>query len=174
MADKYLGCLPEKSKEYMNVTDKLPNNFLHLGFIELLFPNARIIHCKRDPLDTCLSCYFQDFSGYLSFSYNLKHLGLYYLQYQRLMSHWKRVLNTPILEIQYEDMVINTEKSVRSILEYCGLPWEEGCLNFHESTRVVKTASYDQVRRPIYNGSIGRWKHYNSNIVVLKKTLGLD
>jgi tetratricopeptide (TPR) repeat protein len=172
MANKYLARLPDHGDQYSRVTDKLPNNFLHLGSIEMLFPNARIIHCKRDPLDTCLSCYFQDFTGYMSYSYNLEHLGLYYRQYLRLMEHWKRVLNLPVLEVQYEDMVLDTEQSVRTILEFCDLPWEGSCLEFHKSIRVVNTASYDQVRRPIYKGSIGRWKNYSKYISPLKNALG--
>jgi len=174
MAGKYLASLPPDARHFPHVTDKLPNNFLHLGFIEMLFPNARIIHCQRDPLDTCLSCYFQDFSGHLNYAYNLEHLGLYYRQYRKLMEHWKRVLNIPVLDIQYENMVADTEQNIRSILEFCGLPWEDACLDFHKSARVVKTASYDQVRRPVYKGSVGRWKNYSKNIAPLKKALGME
>lgn len=174
MAKDYMGRLPEESRPFLRVTDKLPENFLHLGLIQLMFPNARIIHCRRGPLDTCLSCYCQDFSGYLNYAFNLEHLGFYYREYLRLMDHWKDVLSLPMLEVQYENMVEDTEQNIRTILEFCGLPWEEDCLSFHESARVVKTASYDQVRRPIYKGSIGRWKHYSHHLGPLKQALGME
>lgn len=174
MSQDYMDQLPAENADYLRVTDKLPENFLQLGLIELMFPDARIIHCYRDPLDTCLSCYFQDFSGFLNYAFNLEHLGFYYLQYLRLMGHWKSVLSLPVMDVQYESVVQDPEQNIRSILEFCNLPWEENCMNFHESTRVVKTASYDQVRRPIYKGSVGRWKNYNDNLLPLKKALSKD
>jgi len=142
------------------VTDKLPANFLHLGFISLLFPNARIIHCARDPVDTCLSCYFQQFAGDISFTYNLDHLSHYYREYRRLMAHWERVLAIPMLTVQYEELVQNQEQVSRELLDFCGLDWDPRCLDFSNSTRFVRTSSYDQVRRPLYRSSMARWEKY--------------
>lgn len=167
IADFYLDRLPKASHDSNKVTDKLPGNFIHLGLIASVFPNAHLIHCTRDPLDSCLSCYFQDFSGFLPFTYDLAHLGAYYNAYQRMMDHWRQVIETPILEVNYESMVADPETMIHSIIKFCGLPWHEQCLDFHESDRVVLTASYDQVRRPIYRSSIGRWKNYTDHLTPL-------
>ena len=146
------------------VTDKMPENFLHLGLIELLFPQSKIVHCIRDPLDTCLSCYFQEFSGTHHYAYDLTSLGAYFYQYRKIMAHWDQVLTLPILEVRYEDMVFNTESTCRAIFDFLGLGWEDQCLLFHQSRRVVNTASKKQVKQPIYTGSIGRWKHYEAHL----------
>jgi hypothetical protein len=140
----------------------------------MLFPKARVLHCVRDPLDTCLSCYFQNFHyGHLSlaFSADLRNLGAYYRQYQRLMAHWKAVLEIPILDVPYEALVADQERYTREMLEFCGLPWDENCLRFYDSRRVVSTASYDQVRQPMYQKSVGRWKHYEKYLAPLKEAL---
>jgi hypothetical protein len=119
-----------------------------------------------------LSCYFQDFSGFLPFTYSFTDLGLFYNQYQRLMQHWKKVINLPLMEVSYEDIVEDPEQMSRSIVEFCGLTWDNRCLNFHQSKRVVHTASYDQVRQPIYKQSVARWKHYEAHLGPLLKALG--
>lgn len=154
--------------------DKMPQNFNHLGLIALLFPDAKIIHCVRDPLDTCLSCYFQNFGSPntgMGYTTDLATLGAYYRQYQRLMQHWKATLEIPVLEVSYEALVADQEKVTRQLLEFCGLPWDEQCLKFYDSRRMVGTPSYDQVREPIYRKSVQRWKHYERFLEPLKKAL---
>jgi len=153
------------------VTDKMPGNFRHLGLIQLLFPKARVIHCVRDPLDTCLSCYFQNFSGEHDYSYNLQNLGTYYRLYERLMQHWKQVLDLKILDVRYEELVTGTEATTRNILDFCGLPWDARCLEFHKTRRTVVTSSYDQATRPVYQDSIRRWEHYRPYLEPLCKGL---
>jgi tetratricopeptide (TPR) repeat protein len=171
LSQRYLDHLAEISAEALRVTDKMPGNFEHLGLIALLFPAARIIHCVRDPLDTCLSCYFQYFDGMHPYAYSLDHLGGYYRQYQRLMQHWRSILNLNMIEIRYEDLVTNSERVSRDIVSFCGLPWDEGCLGFHKSKRVVATVSYDQVRQPIHKRSVGRWRHYRRFLDPLMQSL---
>lgn len=164
LAQRHIAMLTRLSKTATRVTDKMPHNFLALGLLELLFPAARIIHCKRDPVDTCFSIYGLPFNAGHPYTDNLAHLGGYYLEYQRLMAHWKTVLSVPILEVQYEELVADQEGVSRQMVEFCGLPWDQRCLNFHEAERVVTTHSYDQVRRPIYKKSVARWKHYESHL----------
>ena len=158
------------------VTDKMPGNYFHLGLIAMLFPGARIIHCVRDPLDTCLSCFFQSFvqANNHQYSYDLKNLGYAYREYQRLMTHWKSILDIPLLEVSYEGLVSDQEKVTRDLLAFCDLPWDDSCLRFYESKRAVVTASYDQVRRPLYNSSIERWKHYDRHLKPLRDVLSSD
>jgi tetratricopeptide (TPR) repeat protein len=160
MSQQYLDRLATISSDARYVTDKMPGNFKFLGLIALLFPKARIIHCSRDPLDTCLSCYFQHFLPGHPYAYDLEHLGSYYQQYQRLMQHWRTVLTLPMLEVRYEDLVADQERVSRELIAFCDLPWDELCLHFHETGRVVHTRSYDQVRQPLYRRSVGRWRHY--------------
>ncbi len=153
------------------ITDKMPSNFMFLGLIELLFPDARILHCVRNPMDTCLSCYFQNFSQGQYFSYRQSDLAFYYRQYQRIMAHWKRVLNIPILDVHYEELVSDQERTSRQMLEFIGLDWNADCLDFHKSKRIVRTASYSQVRNPVYRNSVERWKNYEQHLSELKKAL---
>ena len=167
----YLDRLAELSPEAGRVTDKLPGNYKNLGLIELMFPDARIIHCVRDPLDTCLSCYFQDFHGHHPYVYNLKHLGQTYNEYLRLMEHWKEVLSIPVLDVKYEDLVDNQEVISKKMIDFCGLEWEESCLNFYKSKRLTITASYEQVRKPMYKKSVQRWKNYEPYIGELIKEI---
>lgn len=173
LAENYLACLSLINNESAHVTDKMPTNFMHLGFIQLLFPNARIIHCMRDPLDTCLSCYFQDFAQPTPWVYDLEDVGHVHLEYQRMMQHWKSVLDISMLEIQYEDLVSNQENISRKIIDFCGIDWNDNCLDFHKNKRFVKTASYSQVRKPMYKKSVSRWKNYEANIQPLKAALGI-
>jgi len=171
-AMRYLRYLSDISPaETSVVVDKMPDNFRFLGFIQLLFPDARIIHCKRDPIDTCLSGYFQYFSGGHLYSYDLQNIGMYYRMYERLMEHWDNVLDIPILEVQYEELVQHQESISRSMLEFCGLEWSSRCLQYFKETRNVVTASYDQVRQPVYSRSVGRWKHYEKYLKPLHEGL---
>jgi len=173
LAQRYLKHLETLgSQGALRVTDKMPGNFLHLGLISQLFPRARIIHCVRDPLDTCLSCFSQHFSQGLSYTNSLTHLGLFYREYRRLMAYWERVIQLPILEVRYEEMVKDQERITRSLLEFCGLDWDERCMHFHNTRRLINTASYDQVRQPLYARSVGRWRHYAEYLTPLKEALG--
>lgn len=172
LAQRYLDYIDGlATPQIQRVTDKMPSNYLHVGLITLLFPKARIIHCVRDPMDTCLSNYFQNFGDRNPFTHDLAELGKYYSEYQRLMEHWRTVLDIPWLEVRYEDLVADQEGISRRLVEYCGLQWDEQCLRFYESQRLVSTASYDQVRQPLYNRSVGRWRHYEKHLGPLRQAL---
>ena len=129
---------------------RLPGNFIFIGLIRLILPNARIIHAVRDPVDTCLSCFSKLFAGNQPFSYDLGELGRYYRAYQRLMAHWRAVLPPNVmLEVEYEALVQDFEPHARRIVSYCGLEWDPACLEFYKTSRPVHTASMAQVRQPI-------------------------
>lgn len=166
--DELRAIAPASAKR---ITDKMPLNGLHLGVIAHLFPSAHVIHCVRDPMDTCLSCYVHHFAGSNPFAYNLEHLGRFYRDYERIMSHWKRVIARPMLEVRYEELVENPEEESRRMIDFIGLEWNEACLRFHENRRVVLTASQHQVRRPIYRSSIERWRAYEKFLGPLKTAL---
>ena len=151
--------------------DKMPNNFALVGLLQLAMPNARFINARRDPRDTCLSCYKQLFARGQSFTYDLMELGDYYVEYQRLIDHWHRVLPGRVLDVQYEAVVADLEGQVRRILAYCGLSWEDGCLKFHATERAVRTASSEQVRRPIYGDAVGVWRKYEAELAPLLEVL---
>jgi len=172
LANLYLSQLRSLSKNAVRITDKMPGNFEYLWIITLLFRNAKIIHCKRNPLDTCLSCYFTDFTRSHGYKNDLRDLGLFYLQYRRLMNHWHEVLPIPILDVQYEELVENQEQISREIVEFCGLRWDDNCLEFYKSQRPVQTASALQVRRKIYKTSVDRWKRYEKYLTPLLETMG--
>jgi hypothetical protein len=144
-----------------------------VGLIHIAFPGARIIHCVRDPLDTCVSCFSKLFTTGHAFSYQLDELGRFYRLYEELMQYWRAVLPTHrILDVHYEDVVADMETQARRLLEFCGLPWDEACLRFHEHARTVKTASLVQVRQPIYASSVGRWRRYSQYLEPLRQALG--
>lgn len=169
LANRYLEKLDHVSGEAPHVTDKMPFNYLHLGFIATLFPDAAVIHCRRDPLDTCLSCYFTSFGENLLFAGDLTALGRYYVDYRQLMDHWRRVLPKPPLEVQYEQLVGDTERTIRSILKFCGLDWDAACLAFYRTDRGIRTPSRWQVRQPVYGDSVGRWRHYARHLQPLRE-----
>ena len=152
--------------------DKMPNNFAHIGLIHLALPNAKIIDARRHPLACCLSAFKQHFARGQNFSYDLEDLGRYYGDYAGLMAHFDEVLPGRIHRVVYEDMVADTEAQVRSLLAYCGLPFEEQCLRFFENPRAVRTASSEQVRRPIYREGLDHWRHYEPWLGPLKSALG--
>jgi Flp pilus assembly protein TadD len=168
---QYLDKLDTVAAGDFRVTDKMPINFMHLGLIVALFPNATIIHCRRGALDTCLSCYFTGFNEQLQFASNLQALGRYWLDYRRLMHHWKAVLPVASFDVEYEQMVADTEATVRDLLSFCGLEWEPACLEFYRTSRGVRTPSRWQVRQPIYRGSIGRWRNYEQQLQPLRGLL---
>ncbi len=171
LANQYLQSISKLDSETPYVTDKMPHNFLRLGLINLLFPEARIIHCRRDPLDNGLSIYFQHFLWTHRYATNLENIGLYYNEYQRLMQHWQQVTDIPVLDVNYEDMIQEPEVAARRILDFCDLEWDDSVMDFHKNKRIVATASIDQVRQPIYSSSIARWKNYASHIEPLKTAL---
>jgi tetratricopeptide (TPR) repeat protein len=171
LSERYLEHLQTVSTTADRVTDKLPFNFMHLGVIALLFPNARIVHCRRQPIDNCLSCYFTSFARQIRFANRLDTLGRYYVDYDRLMRHWQAVLPVEILELQYEELVTDTEEQVRLLLDYCDLGWEDACLAFNKTERGVRTPSRWQVRQPIYQKSIARWRHYEQQLEPLIEIL---
>ena len=144
--------------------DKNPNNFVFVGLIRLILPNAKIINARRHPLDSCFGTYKQLFASGQPFSYDLTELGEYYLQYLRVMDHWQQLLPDFVLDVQYEHVVADLETEVRRLLDFCGLPFEESCLRFHETDRAVRTASSEQVRRPIYASSVNLWRNYEHHL----------
>lgn len=171
LAARYLERLGRISNVAARVTDKLPFNFMHVGLIAMLFPRASIVHCRRNPLDNCLSCYFTSFSDQIPFSNNLETLGRYYADYARLMRHWNDVLPCRILDFEYEAVVSHTEVSVRRLLEHCALGWNDACLEFHRTERSVRTPSRWQVRQPIYASSVARWRNYATELEPLRRVL---
>ncbi len=153
------------------VVDKMWANYLRLALVSLIAPNAKVIHCRRDPMDTCVSCYFQNFAQPLPFLHDLSDLGFYYTQYKRLMDHWAAIQPLSMLEVDYEALVADQEGVTREIITFCGLEWDEQCLAFHDSDRLVQTASAQQVRQPIYRGSVGRWRNYEAHLDPLRSSL---
>lgn len=152
-------------------TDKLPNNFVHVGFLSLILPNAKIINAKRHPLDSCLGSFKQLFARGQPFTYEQLELAEFYLDYQRLMDHWHEVLPGKVLDVQYEDVVDDLEGQVRRLLDYCELPWNDNCLRFYDNDRAVKTASSEQVRQPIYATSKHRWRNYEAHLAPMIEVL---
>ena len=151
--------------------DKNPNNFPSIGLLALALPNARFVNARRHPLDACLSCYRQLFARGQPFTYDLTELGEYYLEYEKMMAHWHAVLPGRVLDVQYEDMVADLEGQARRLLGHCGLPWEDACLRYWETERAIRTASSEQVRLPIYDSSVSRWRHYERELAPLIEIL---
>jgi tetratricopeptide (TPR) repeat protein len=172
LAETYLQRLRQLGGEAVRVVDKMPANSLHLGVIATLFPRARIIHCLRDPIDTCLSCFFQNFGEPHPFTHDLNHLGQYYQEHKRLMAHWTRMLPVPLFELRYEELTADQQAVSRRLLDFCGLDWDERCLRFNETQRPVRTSSILQVRQPLYRSSVGRWKRYEQYLKPLLEALG--
>ena len=152
-------------------TDKMPNNFAHAGLLSLILPNAKIINAKRHPLDSCFGSYKQLFARGQPFTYDLFEVGEFYMEYDRLMRHWHEVLPGHVLDVQYESVVDDLETQVRRILEFCDLPWNDACLRYYESGRAVKTASSEQVRKPIYASAKHRWRNFEDELAPLIEIL---
>lgn len=174
LGQHYLNMLDALDPAAARVTDKMWRNFEYLGLIERMLPGARVIHCRREPLDTGISCYFQNFAGQtgVPFSYDLEHIGAYYRGYQRLMRHWLRVCRLPIYELDYEALVSAPEETSKALVEFLGLQWDDACLTFYNSQRAANTASLAQVKEPIYTRSVGRYRHYEQHLGPLRKALG--
>lgn len=175
-AQRYLDYISEIApNDDLFVTDKMPQNFMHLGLIATIFPNAKIIHCNRNPMDTCFSCYSQNFTAAgLQFAYDLKNLGHYYRLYRDLMAHWRQALPIPVYELSYERLVTDREAETARLLDFCGLEWDDACLDHTSSGIQTFTASYDQVRQPVYTRSVERWRHYEKHLQPLIDALGDD
>jgi tetratricopeptide (TPR) repeat protein len=167
---QYLQELALHCPTAIRISDKLLGNFSRIGLIKTLFPKARIIHCQRNPLDNCISIFFQFFPE-LKCSFELTELGRYYLDYQRLMSHWHKLFPGEILDVQYEELVMDQEAISRQLIDYLGLEWDEKCLDFHNNKRDVRTSSNIQVRQPMYKNSMNRWKHYERHLQPLIEVL---
>jgi tetratricopeptide (TPR) repeat protein len=169
----YVRAVRRMSGEAERITDKMPGNFSLAGLIHLALPNARIIHACRDPRDTAFSCFSLLFSGALEFTYDLAELGRYYRAYLALMAHWRDTLQPGVmLDVQYEEVVRDLEGQARRIVAHCGLAWDDACLSFHKTERPVLTASAAQVRQPIYQSSIGRWRQHADRLQPLLRELG--
>jgi hypothetical protein len=171
LADSYIGAITPLRRGKRHLTDKMPHNFIHVGMIYLLFPNCRIIHCQRNPMDNCLSLYMQNFKVMHPYSYSLEEIGRYYAGYRALMDHWQKLLPGFIHTIGYERLVTNPEEQIRKLLEFCHLPWEDCCLEFHRLDRFVRTASEGQVDRPLYRSAIHRWRRYEDHLQPLARIL---
>ena len=154
------------SKEFF--IDKMPNNFVHIGLIKLILPNAKIIDIRRNPMDCCFSCYKQLFGTGQGFTYSLRRIGNYYLDYLDIMDHWNKVLPGEIHSIKYEDLIENTEYEIRELLSFCNLDFEKSCLDFYKNKRTVRTPSSEQVRQPIYKSSHLHWKNFEQYLIELK------
>jgi tetratricopeptide (TPR) repeat protein len=173
VGEDYLGRLGARAPSAVRITDKFPTNFYFIGLIRLVLPGAKIIHCRRDPLDTCFSCFGTLFRYAHEWTYDLGTLGRFYRRYDDLMSFWRSVLPPgSFIDVMYERVVADLEAESRRILEYCALDWDPSCIAFHRTERPVRTASQAQVRRPIYGGSIGRWRNYEKHLAPLIEALG--
>jgi hypothetical protein len=148
--------------------DKLPFNFLYCGLIQRALPGARIIHMMRDPMDTCYAVYKTLFGQAYPFSYDLDELSTYYIAYRRLMDHWRRVMPGKMLDVKYEDVIADPERQARRLVAHCGLDWEQGCLEFHQSDAASTTASAVQIRQPLYSSSVLKWLNYERQLESLK------
>ena len=151
--------------------DKMPNNFIHIGLIKTILPNAKIIDTRRDPMDTCFSCYKQFFARGQLFTYCLEDLGNYYTDYIKAMNHWHNVYGKDIFTVHYDNVINKTEETIRELIDYCNLPFEKKCLEFYKSSRPVKTPSAEQVRQPIYKSGLNYWKNYEKHLLPLKKII---
>ena len=172
LGSRYLAQTAPLRRGHPHFTDKLPNNFSHIGLIHAILPQATLIDARRHPMDACFSTFKQHFAVGQTFSYDLEDLGRYYRCYLSLMDHWDQVLPGKVLHFQYEELVRNPEASIRRLLGHCGLTFEPGCLAFHETRRSVRTASAEQVRQPLYTSGIGHWRHFAQELEPLRQALG--
>ena len=171
MGNNYLSETTWARKNAPFFIDKMPNNFIHIGLIKTILPNAKIIDTRRDPMDTCFSCYKQFFARGQLFTYSLEDLGNYYTDYIKAMNHWHNVYGKDIYTVHYDNVINKTEDTIRELIDYCNLPFEKECLEFYKSSRPVKTPSAEQVRQPIYKSGLNYWKNYEKHLVPLKKII---
>ena len=172
IANRFLEETQVHRKQKPLFIDKMPNNFRHIGLIRLILPNAKIIDARREPMASCFSGYKQLFASGQEFTYGLRDIGSYYQDYVELMNHWDEVLPGFVLRVQYEDVVDDLETQVRRILDFCKLPFESACVNFHETKRAVRTPSAEQVRQPIYREGLEQWRNYETWLTPLREALG--
>ncbi|MFL2771548.1 MAG: tetratricopeptide repeat-containing sulfotransferase family protein [Rhodospirillaceae bacterium] len=172
--DAYVRNTEIHHKGALRFTDKMPNNFRHIGLIHLILPNAKIIDARRDAMACCFSGFKQLFAEGQEFTYGLNEIGRYYQGYVDLMAHWDMIFPGKILRVQYEDVVTDVEAQVRQILEFCDLPFEQACVDFHKTERIVRTASSEQVRQPIYSSGVDQWKNFEPFLEPLKKILSAE
>jgi hypothetical protein len=167
----YIEHIREYSNDAEFITDKMPYNFLHVGLIKTILPAARVIHCTRNPMDTCFSIYKNYFKESHGYAYDMVELGQYYNLYQDLMSHWEKVLPGFMYTLRYEELVADQQKQTEGLLDFCNLPWDEACLAFYKTERKVRTASLAQVRQPIYKDSVQLWRRYEKHLEPLRKVI---
>lgn len=172
LGEKYLQDTRAYRREKLRFIDKMPNNFRHLGLIHLILPNAKIIDARREPMACCFSNFRQLFAKGQEFTYSLSDIGRYYRSYVKMMEHWDGVLPGKILRVQYEELVEDLEAQIRRILCFLGIEFEHPCLDFHKTHRSVRTASSEQVRRPIYREGIDHWRKFEQWLRPLKDSLG--
>lgn len=163
-ADRFIAELRALAPGAARIVDKLPQNFVMLAAIDRLLPGARIVHCRRDPRDTCLSNWFQVQKVPIQETWDLHALGLVYRSYERLMEHWRETIRLPILDVVYEELVADPEAQIRRMVDFLGLPWDDRCLAFHDTGRLVDTSNYAEVRKPIHEGAVGRWRNYEAHL----------
>lgn len=169
----YQGMLPREEDGTDRITDKMPGNYRFVPLISAALPHAKIIHVARNPMDTCMSCFMHNFTNGHNYSFDMVTMGIYYQAYAQIMEHWHNVLpEGRILKVNYEDLVADTEKESKRILEYCGLQWEKDCLKFYEGEKNIRTASMHQVRRPVYKDAVERWRKYRNYLGPLISALG--
>ncbi|MEZ0222982.1 MAG: sulfotransferase, partial [Alphaproteobacteria bacterium] len=173
IASRYLAEMEPFAHGAKRVVDKMLFNFFWVGVIRLAMPEARIVHCMRDPVDIGLSIWQLNFGDEIAWAYDQKEIGRYYRSYEKLMSHWRKLFPGEFYDIRYEDVVADQEGQSRKLLEFCDLPWDDCVLKFHESTRQVKTASVTQVRKPIYKDSVKKWKKYEKHLKAMIETMGI-
>jgi len=171
---RYITSIRRLDSSAKRITDKMPHNFLYAGLIRLVLPQATIIHCRRNPVDTCVSCFTNYFRSGHEYASDLADVGRYYRLYEDLMAHWRTVIPGGLFEVQYEELVSDKEAVTRRLLDFCNLPWEEQCLRSHAVSRPVKTLSVSQVRREVYTSSVDRWRRYADHLGPLLAALGLD
>jgi tetratricopeptide (TPR) repeat protein len=175
MGEAYIqNTLDQRVTDKPYFIDKMPNNFVHIGLIHLILPNAKIIDTRRNPMDCCFSCYKQLFGSGQGFTYSQNRIGNYYLDYLKIMKHWDEVLPNKVHRVIYEDMVNDTEVEIRKLIDFCELDFEESCLNFFKTKRTVRTPSSEQVRQPIYKKGVGQWEYFESWLNPLKETLKME
>ena len=171
LASRHLERLRVLSPSALRIVDKLPDNYMCLGLLAVLFPQAKFIHCRRDLRDVAVSCWMTHFQG-IQWANDQRHIVSRLHEYQRLMEHWRKVLPVPMLDVDYEETVADLEGVARKLVAWCGLQWEPKCLEFYDAKRPVRTASAVQVRQPVYSTSVGRWKHYEQSLATLSTIPG--